>query len=123
MNETLHQAIAAITAQQGEEHSTVWMAGEQLKDILRDQPECAELVLKDFENKAMGIAECEKKIKAYADELHSKMKNKASGVGVSPAEAEKIIRKFYGLPDRGEQEPKPIAKPERKGTVSLEDFF
>ena len=41
--------------------------GEQLKDMLRAEPELAAIVEKDLDSKGMGIADCEKKIKAWAD--------------------------------------------------------
>lgn len=105
-------AFEKITAQQGEEGTPVWMVGEQLKDIIQDCPGWQELVDQDLENQAMSLAECEKKIKAYAD------KHKKNGFAcVVPSVAEKIIRDFYGLTD------------EAKGTaaggnvINLADFF
>ena len=87
-----------IEAQQkGLEDTTVYMVGQQLKDICRSDPACAEIVAEDLQNKEMSIAACEKKIKAYADEIKAKKKVKA--VGVSPEAAERIIRQFYGLPE------------------------
>ena len=87
-----------IEAQQkGLEDTTVYMVGQQLKDICRSDPACAAIVAEDLQNKEMGIAACEKKIKAYADEI--KAKKKVRAVGVSPDAAERIIRQFYGLPE------------------------
>lgn len=59
------EKIAAL--QMGKEGTAPWMVGEQLKDICRREPECAELVEKDLDVKGMGLEDCEKKIKAYAD--------------------------------------------------------
>lgn len=89
----LQQAIKKIESQQKTcEGTPAWCVGEHLKDILRDNPDCAEIVLKDLEVKEMSIIECEKKIKAYAD------KHKNGNVGFCPPhEAEKIIKKFYGI--------------------------
>lgn len=100
-----------ITAQQGEEGTPVWMVGEQLKDMIRDCPGWQELVDQDLENESMSLAECEKKIKAYAD------KHKKNGFAcVVPSVAEKIIQDFYGLTDEA-----------RGGTagkiINLADFF
>jgi len=116
----LEDTIRKIEAQQPKEHSTVWCCGEQLKDILRDNPSLAELVSRDLENKSMSIVECEKKIKARSDEIHKK----AGGMscGVSPLEAEDIIRKFYGLPERGEKR-KNYHSNESGEVVNLADFF
>lgn len=89
-----------IEAQQkGKEDTTVFMVGEQLKDICRADPGCAEIVAKDLEQKEMSIEACEKKIKAHSDKLAKE--KKLTSVGVSPAAAEKIIRQFYGLPEVG----------------------
>ena len=84
-----------IEAQQkGKENTPAWMVGEQLKDICRCDPHCAELVEQDPENASMSIVEAEKKIKAYAD----KQKRTGNCVCIPPNVAEKIIREFYGLP-------------------------
>lgn len=92
----LTEAIEKISSQQPAERSPVWMVGEQLKDILREQPECAEIVLRDLDVKEMSITFCEKKMKEFAD------KHKNSGFScVVPAESDRIIREFYGLPERG----------------------
>ena len=106
------KAFEKIAAQQGEEGTPVWMVGEQLKDIIQDCPGWQEIVEQDLEQETMSLAECEKKIKAYAD------KHKKNGFAcVVPSVAEKIIRDFYGLTD------------EAKGTaaggnvINLADFF
>lgn len=86
-----------IEAQQkGMEDTTVFMVGEQLKDICRADPACAEIVAADLQQEAMSIANCEKKIKAYADQIKTQKKLRA--VGISPSAADRIIRGFYGLP-------------------------
>lgn len=87
-----------IEAQQkGKENTPAWMVGQQLKDICRSDPHCAELVLQDLENASMSIVEAEKKIRAWAD----KQKRSGNCVCVPPNVAEKIIREFYGLPEAG----------------------
>lgn len=88
-----------IEAQQkGIENSAAWMVGEQLKDICRAEAHCAELVEKDIDNRGMGLADCERKIKELADAKHKG--GRGGCVCISPAEAETVIRKFYGLPER-----------------------
>ena len=87
-------AIRAIEAQQAKEkpRSPQWMVGEQLKDICRREPQSAELIAQDLENPSMSITEAEKKIKAFAD------KHKTGNFScVTPDEAVRILRKFYGL--------------------------
>lgn len=109
-----------IDAQQkGKEYTDVWMAGEQLKEILRAEPSLQELVEKDLEVKDMSLENCAKKIKAWADEQRKKVKGNC--VCVPPNVAEGIIRKFYGLPERGEQ-PKRAAVPE-PDVLDLADFL
>ena len=85
-------AFDLIRAQQGQERTAVWMVGEQLMDILRREPELQEIAEQDLQREGMTLADCEKKIKAYAD------KHKTGNFAcVSGAEAEDIIREFYGL--------------------------
>lgn len=89
-----------IEAQQkGKENTAVWLCGEQLKDICRSDPHCAEIVSQDLDVPEMSIAACEKKIKACAD-AH-KPGPRAPSSCVLPNVAEDIIRKFYGLPEAG----------------------
>lgn len=113
-----------IEAQQaGKENTGPWMVGEQLKDICRADPHCAEIVSQDLENKAMSLEACEKKIKAKADELHKK--NEQRCVCIPPNVAEQVIREFYGLPDAqaaaAHQEPTPVA--ESTGFLDLADLL
>ena len=110
------EKIAAL--QKGKEGTAPWMVGEQLKDICCREPECAELVEKDLDVKGMGLEDCEKKIKAYADS-HKKGKFAC----VPPNVAEDIIRKFYGLPDRREEKPVAPAQEQPAGFVDLTDFL
>lgn len=111
---SLELALQKITAQQPKERTPVWMVGEQLKDMLRAEPHLAELVAQDLDVKEMSLAECEKKIKAFAD-AHQK-----GGFScVIPSEAERIIREFYGLPAAGE----PVRETAGDKLIRLEDFF
>lgn len=110
---SLQAALDKITAQQPKERTPVWMVGEQLKDILRGEPHLADIVAQDLDVKEMSLAECEKKIKAFAD------KHKTGSFScVIPSEAERIIREFYGLPDRGV-----VEEPAGDNLIRLEDFF
>lgn len=78
------------------ERSAPWMVAEQLKDICRREPESAELIAQDLDNPDMSIVEAEKQIKAFAD---SHRTGKFSCV--TPSEADRILREFYGLPEPG----------------------
>ena len=106
-------------AQNGLEGTDAFAVGEQLKDICRD-PACGELVAKDLENKGMGLRNCAAKIKAYADAHRKKGANFSF---VSPMEAEKIIREFYGLPDRQAQPAEPPKAAQESDFLNLEDFL
>ena len=83
-----------IEAQQAKEagRTDAWMVGEQLKDICRAEPRSAELVDKDLDVKEMSIKAAARKIKAYADSHKT-----GSFACVTPAEADRILREFYGL--------------------------
>ena len=110
----LEVALEKITVQQPEERTPVWMVGEQLKEMLRAEPHLAEIVAQDLDVEGMSLTECEKKIHAFAD------RHKKGGFAcVIPSEAERIIREFYGLPEKG-AEPAPSAA---NNVLHLEDFF
>lgn len=113
------KAITMLEAQQAKVklHSPQWMVGEQLKDICRMEPKSAELIAQDLENEAMSITAAEKKIKAFAD--GHKTGNFAC---VTPAEAENILREFYGLPRPDEIKPAAPPPPAKK-LVDLSDFL
>lgn len=118
----LNTVLDKITAQQSQykKGSAPWCVGEQLKDILRAQPEAADLVAKDLEQKGMGLADCEKKIAAFAKE------NRQGNMGFcGPADADRIIREFYGLPARREDTipPAGVPAPTRRRTIRLADFM
>ena len=86
-------AIEMIEFQQkGNENRPVWFVGEQLKDICRADPHAAEILERDLELPEMSISEAEKRIAAFAKE------NQKAGVGFcSGADADRILREFYGL--------------------------
>lgn len=113
------KAIEMITAQQPEKRNAVWMVGEQLKDICRNEPICAELIVQDLAVKEMSLVEAEKLIAKRAQ------KNKVGNSGcVTPIEAEEILRKFYGLPDRGVAAPQaPVSSKPTGLNLNLGDFL
>lgn len=118
----LTEALRLIEEQQKavKERSPQWMVGEQLKDICREDPSCAELIVQDLAVKEMSITEAEKKIKAFAD------KHKTGNFAcVTPMEADRILREFYGLPERGKATPVVPAAPVKKesGVIDLSEFL
>lgn len=119
----LQNALDKITAQQAKhkQGSAPWCVGEQLKDILRAQPEIAELVVHDLDRTGMSLADCEKKIADFAQD------HRQGSVGFcGPADADRIIRAFYGLPEAPAvsfpTSPAAPAAPKRK-TIRLADFL
>lgn len=114
-----NEAIKAIETQQAavQDRSPQWMVGEQLKDICRREPRSAELLIQDLKADDMNITAAEKKIKAYADEHKT-----GRFACVTPAEADRILREFYGLPEPGAAEPP--APPQKRGNIiNMMDFL
>lgn len=112
----LQTALDKITAQQAthKQGSAPWCVAEQLKDILRAQPEIAELVANDLDQTGMSLADCEKKIAAFAND------HRQGSVGFcGPADSDRIIRAFYGLPE-APAVPSPAS---RRKTIRLADFL
>lgn len=123
MGNYIESAVKVIEEQQArvKNRSPQWAVGEQLKDICRNEPASAELIFQDLQQEAMTITAAEKKIKAYAD-AH-KTGNFAC---VTPLEADRILREFYGLQQAGEPAPLPVLerKPQATGnTINLLDFL
>lgn len=108
----------AIEAQQkGREGTDVFVAGEQMKDICRGNEHFSELVLTDLTREEMRLEKAVQGIRDYAKK-HEK-KDGRQGFGYCPpAEAERILRKFYGLPEAG-REP----EPPKSGRLDLLDFI
>lgn len=102
-----------IRAQQPEERTAVWTVGEQLADLIRNDLAAQEIVSRDLDVDGMKLADCEKKIKAFADA------HKTGNFScVIPSEAERIIREFYGLNEIGQ-----AAESESGVVLNLEDYF
>ena len=112
---SVKRALALLEEQQAEvkARSARWVVGEQLKDLCRREPFSAELIARDLENPAMSITEAEKKIRTYADTHRT-----GNFACVTPAEAEDILRQFYGLPAPAEAAPLPGGQ-----VLNLADFL
>ncbi len=113
----LETALDKIAAQQPKQRTPVWMVGEQLMDMLRNEPHLAEIIAQDLTVEELSLAECEKKIRAFADAHRT-----GNFACVTPADAEEIIREFYGLPARGVSAP-PDMPAGADTLLHLEDFF
>lgn len=117
----IEQTIMMLEEQQSKvkERSPQWMVGEQLKDICRHEPASAELIAQDLENEKMSITEAEKQIKAFADKHKT-----GSFACVTPMEADRILREFYGLPTRSGETAVPVPAPGHTAKVlNLADFW
>ena len=118
----LQKALSLIEAQQKKAGAgtPAWCVGQQLADILNGQPAAAQIVAEDLGHKGMGIADCENKIAKFAS------KNRTGNVGFcGPADADRIIREFYGIPKLEIITAKtqaPTAERRRKA-IRLEDFL
>jgi len=99
------------------------MIGMQLIDMIKAEPAISQIVEEDLQNPEMSLTKCADAMRKHADEIHSK--SKGNCVCITPAEAEKVIRKFYGLPDQTER-PEPAAEPVQameESILNLEDFL
>lgn len=107
--------------QKGREGTDVWMVGEQLKDIIRGRGDLEELVREDLAGHT--LVQCAAKLKEHADGIHKKNGGKSGCVCITPAEAEKIIRVFFGLPEgAAREEPAPQQKRGRR-VIDLADYL
>ncbi|MBR3767555.1 MAG: hypothetical protein IKL10_04860 [Clostridia bacterium] len=120
MDNKYNELLEKIASQQkGKEFTDVFMVGEQLKDICRNNGKATELVLADLDVPEMSLEKCAAEIKKEADRLHKE--KKGSCICVPPNVAEGIIRKFYGIPDDSESVER---KPEKSSNIiNLEDFI
>ena len=113
-NPYLQEATEIIRKQQGP-RGPVWMCGEQLLEMIAPDEAAAKLVLDDLKERGLLFA-CEANIRAFAQK---------NGSCCTGQEAEKIIRKYFGLPEQtAAPKPEPAAPPAPAGNiVNLEDFF
>ena len=101
--------------QKNHKDDAVFMVGEQLKDIAASDAFCAEILEKDLMIDEMNLENAEKKIKEYADEH----RGKNAVFCVSSNMAEKILRKFYCLPDKSDE----AEKVEDGSYIDLDEFL
>ena len=115
----LEKAYAEIKEQQAKmkPKSTEFFVGCQLRDILGEMPEYAEIVLTDLLAKGMTVSDCEKKIREFA---------KRNGGCCPPDEADRIIREFYGIPCGGPDQTKEPNREHgagKKAKITFADFL
>lgn len=120
----MDKAIAAIEEQQGrvKARSAPWMVGEQLKDMIRREPGIGELIAQDLTAGGMSLEKAEVKLKAFADKHRT-----GNFACVTPAEAEDVLREYFGLPKAEEERiataPAGPRNDEGAGVIDLADFF
>jgi len=103
--------------QKGHETEPRFMIGEQLKEIAEREPKSAELLEQDLQVKEMSLAAAEAKLQEYADK-----NRKGKTFCITPIVAERILRKFYGLPKKEEagEEPETVQAP---GFIDLSSYM
>lgn len=121
----MDKAMEAIGAQQAKvkARSAPWMVGEQLKDMIRREPGIGELIAQDLTSGGMSLEKAEAKIKAFADKHRT-----GNFACVTPAEAEGILREYFGLPKAGDDLSTASRSPSPEGeagtgVIDLADFF
>ena len=118
MSAIMEEVARKIRSQQGKAHGRVWHTGEHLLEFLGKYPQYAELISTDLDNPEMSLTNFEKAIASAA---------RANGGGLGGADADNVLRKFYGLPAEDAPTPAPVtvqAAPEVGGVhVNLSDFL
>lgn len=117
----MNKAIELIEKQQsGKDNSPAFVIGLHLIDMMKQDGRIEAILEEDLKNPEMSLEHCAKKLQEAADQIHRETKKNT--VCLTPMQAEKIIRKFYGLPDPGDV-PQPAPAPELSGIIELEDLL
>ena len=116
MSAIMKEVTRKIRSQQGKAHGRVWHTGEHLLEFLGKYPQYAELISTDLDNPQMSLTNFEKEIAGAA---------RVNGGGLGGADADAVLRKYYGLPAESEDVPAPAqVAPEVGGVhVDLSDFL
>lgn len=102
--------------QKGHENEPRFMIGEQLKEIADREPLSEKLLERDLEIPEMSLEAAEKHFQEYADKNHKGAKTFC----ITPIVAERILRDFYGLPQKEESV---SSGSESSAFVDLSSFF
>ena len=119
----MNKAAELIQKQQsGKDNSPAFIIGLHLIDMMKQDGRIEAILEEDLQNPEMSLDNCAGKLQAEADRIHKDTKR--NPVCLTPMQAEKIIRKFYGLPDPEDlpaEEPAPAPAP--SGIIELEDLL
>ncbi len=122
MNTRYEELLRKVSEQQqGKEFTDIFMVGEQIKDICRNNNQATELVVADLDVPEMSLERCAAKIKVEADRLHKEKKGNC--ICIPPDMAEGIIKKFYGIPDGAAEETEFYTEKSSDNIIRLEDFI
>lgn len=110
-NRYLQEVTELIGKQQGG-RGPVWLCGMQLLEMIAADEAACKLVLDDLQHGGLSLMGCEGEIRKCAC---------AHGSCCTGPEAETVIRKYFGLPEKGKQSD-PVPEP-AADIVNLEDFF
>lgn len=95
----MSETIRKIEHQQaGKEGTPAYMIGEQLKDIIRDNPAAEDIIGADLDIAEMNLDAAAAMLKKYADG-HRKG---AACFCITPDVAEKLLYGFYKIPEKSE---------------------
>lgn len=120
----MNKATELIQKQQsGKVNTPAFVIGLHLIDMMKQDGRIASILEEDLQSPEMSLERCAQKLKDAADAKHRE--TKSNTICITPLEAEKIIRKFYGLPDPEEmQEEKKQEDPaELPDIIELEDLI
>ena len=117
----MNKAIELIEKQQrGKDNTPAFVIGLHLIEMMKQDGRIEAILEEDLQNPEMSLENCAKKLQDAADQIHRETKKNT--VCLTPMQAEKIIRKFYGLPDQGDV-PQPAPAPEPSDIIDLEDLL
>lgn len=117
MREKLIELVRA--QQKGHESTPRFFIGEQLLGMADGDEKVTELLVNDLQTEGMTLEKAEKELQSYSDKNHGK----AKCFCITPDVAEKILRKFYGLPEASVTETS-AAKPALEAPlIDLSNFF
>jgi len=91
--------------------------GELLLELCADDTYAAELVEQDLDNPGMSLDRCFEKMRNAAQK-----KQKGGCYYMPPKEAEKMVREFYGIPEKRKAAPK-VEPQTPAGILDLADLL